>query len=93
MTWRQRHTVDLRGIPRRDDQASAVRRSLDLFNYVVDLIDAYAVGATPVAPLRAVNATKLTFLIGPLVPNRNSVFVEITHVRFAAQKPEQLVND
>src|SRR5438477_7250694 len=47
----------------------------------------------PVSPLRAVNAAEISFLVGPFVPNRHAVFVEIFDVGVAAQKPEQFVND
>ncbi len=60
---------------------------------VVDLVDARAVAAAPVAPLRAVNAAEISVFVGPFVPNRDAVFVEIFDVGVAAQKPEQLVND
>jgi hypothetical protein len=58
------------------------------------LIDDRAVGAAPANPLRAVNRTEFSrFLVGPLVPDRDSFFIQRTHVRVALQEPEQLVDD
>ena len=90
---RQRHPLNLRGVPRVHDQAPALRIFFDLRDDIVDLIDAHAILAAPIAPLRAVNAPEVAMFIRPLVPNRHAVLVEITNVGVAAQEPEQLVDD
>src|SRR5439155_14783278 len=80
-------------IPRAHYQTAAWRICFDLRDQIVDLIDPHAVCAAPVAPLRPIDATKIAGFISPLVPDGHTVFVEITNIRVAAQKPEQLVND
>ena len=47
----------------------------------------------PIAPLRAVDAAEIAVLVGPLIPDRDAVLVQVAHVGFAAEKPEQLVDD
>ena len=93
MTGWQRHLLDLGRIPRAHDQSPAGRIFFDLCDHIVDLIDANAVPAMPIPPLRAVNASELAFSVRPFVPDRDAVLVQIFNVRVAAQKPEQLVND
>src|SRR5205085_748370 len=44
---------------------------------MVDLIDPDAILTAPITPLRAVNATEISFFVGPLVPDRHAVFVVI----------------
>ena len=58
-----------------------------------DLIVLNAIGADPAAPLLAVDWPKIAVLIGPFVPNRDPVFVEIANIRIAGQKPQKLVDD
>src|ERR1700730_2100890 len=93
MTGWQRHPSDLGGIPGAHDQAPALRIFSELREDVVDLVDVRTVRALPIAPLRAVDATKIAFSVGPLIPYRDAVFVEVAHIGVAAQKPEQLVDD
>ncbi len=90
---RQRHRVDLRRVPCRDDEPAAVGLRLDLLDHAVDLVDSLVVRPAPVAPLRAVNPAEITLLVGPFIPDRDSLLLEVADVRVAAQKPEQLVND
>ena len=52
-----------------------------------------AIRGTPVAPLRSIDAAEIAIRIRPLVPNRDAMFVEPLDVRFAAQEPEQFVDD
>src|SRR5262249_7603521 len=47
----------------------------------------------PIPPLRAVNAAEISFFIGPFVPDRDAVLIEVLDVGVATQKPKQLVND
>ena len=58
-----------------------------------DLIVRSPVGATPVAPLRSVHASKIAIGLGPLVPNRYAVRAQGSGVRVAGQEPQQLVHD
>ena len=36
---------------------------------------------------------EIAVLVGPLIPDRDAVFLEIGDVRVAGQKPQQLVDD
>src|ERR1700677_1602300 len=89
---RQRHLVDLGGIPRRDDVPAAVGLFLDLLDDLGDLVDRCAVQRAPVAPLRAVDAAEIAVLVGPFVPDGNAALLQPADVGFSAQKPEQLVD-
>src|SRR5262245_24001455 len=93
MARRQSHLIEFAWVPGADDMAAAVGVLFDLRNYLVDLIDGSAIGGAPIAPLRAVDAAEVALLVGPLVPDGHSAFVEVTDVRIAAQKPEEFVND
>jgi hypothetical protein len=90
---RQRHRPDLARIPGGDDVPAAVGIFFDLRDGLVNLVDAAAVGGAPVRPLRAIDAAQVAVRVRPFVPDRHAVFVERFHVRLAAQKPEQLVDD
>ena len=75
------------------NQAAAVWILFDLLNHPVDLVDRSSVRSPPVAPLRTVNPPKITFGIGPFIPDRDSMLVQVFDICFAPQKPEQFVND
>ena len=52
-----------------------------MFDDSVDLIDVLAVRPAPVAPLGTVNAAEITAFVGPFVPNRHAMFLQISDVR------------
>ncbi len=58
-----------------------------------DLIDVLTVGTRPGSPLISVDWSKLAVFVGPLVPDADAVFFQISDVGLTSQKPEQLVND
>src|SRR6185503_12942509 len=58
-----------------------------------DLVDDASVLALPGTPLLAVDGSKLAFLVGPLVPDGDALFLEPTDIAVAAQEPEQFEND
>src|SRR5262249_5494728 len=89
----QRHFPDLSRIPRAYNKASALRVGFDLRNQVIDLIDAGAVCASPIPPLRTINAAKLAVFVSPFLPDRNTLLVQVANVGVTAQKPKQLVDD
>src|SRR5436190_15913418 len=89
----ERHLTELRDVPGADDETPACRIPFDLIDDAVNLIDDGTVSAPPVSPLRAVDAAEISVSVGPFIPNRDAVFVQVAHVRFAAEKPEQLVTD
>src|ERR1700720_1328785 len=47
----------------------------------------------PGAPLISVDRTELAVAVGPFIPDRDVVLAKPPHVRFAAQEPQQLVDD
>ena len=93
MARRQRHQFKFAGIPRGDNVPPAVRILFDLLDDLVNLVDGAAIGSSPIAPLRAVDAAQVAVLVRPFIPNRHAVFIEIFDIRVAAQKPEQLMDD
>src|SRR5690349_5735898 len=93
MTWRQRHLVELGDVPRIHENAARVRVAAQQIDRTADLIDGFAVRSRPRAPLLTVDGTELAALVGPLVPDRNAVLVEIADVGVASQEPQELVDD
>src|SRR5437762_7871559 len=93
MTRWQRHPADLGRIPCAHDESPALWIRFDLPDDVVDLIDAHAAFAAPIAPLRTVNTAEVAVIVGPFIPDRDPVFVEITNIRIAAQEPQHLVDN
>lgn len=93
MTGWQRHAIYIPRIPCGDQMAARVGVLFQSVDKLHDLVDLAPVGGFPVAPLMAVNRTEVAVLIGPFVPDANSVFFQVTDVGIALQKPQQLVND
>ena len=62
-------------------------------DHSVDLVASFVGSAAPVAPLRAVDPAEITLLVGPFVPDRDSLLLKVADVGVAAQKPEELMND
>ncbi len=59
MARRQRHLVDVGGIPRGDDQAAGIRIAPDHVDHIGDLVDGAAVMRRPGAPLPSVDRTEV----------------------------------
>jgi hypothetical protein len=62
-------------------------------NQVIYLIHAHAVCASPIPPLRTINATKFAIFVSPFIPDRDAVLVQVANVGVTAQKPKQLIDD
>jgi hypothetical protein len=90
---RERHEVEFRRIPGRDDQTAAVGTYLDVGDDAGDLIDDGAIESAPGPPLRAIDSPEVAVFIGPLVPDRDFVFTEIADVGVTLEEPQQLVDD
>jgi hypothetical protein len=91
---RQRHRLDLAGVPRADDEPARIGILFDLRDHAVNLVEAAAVRRAPVAPLRAIDAAEVAgFLVRPFVPDGHAALLQPAHIRLAAQEPEQLVDD
>lgn len=92
VTRGQRHVIDLARVPSGNDQAAAVGVGFDLLNEVRDLVGR-ATGFRKTAPLVAVDGAKIAVLVGPFIPDADTVVLEIFDVRVAIKKPKQLMND
>ena len=90
---RQRHVLDFGRVPRRDDVPAAVGFGEDRIDDVGDLIDGPPVQRRPRPPLLAVNRSKVAVLVGPFVPDRDTVLLQIGDIGVALQEPQQLVSD
>ena len=93
MTGRQSHLRQLADIPCTHDVAPALGAAPNTRDDLVDLIDRTAIRGPPVAPLRAVDTSEISVGVGPFVPDLHAMIAQIAHIRIAAQKPEQFVND
>ena len=47
----------------------------------------------PATPLLAVDRAEITIFIGPFIPDRDVIFLQIPNIRIAADEPQKLVND
>src|SRR5207342_868383 len=93
VAWHQRHARQVRDIPRGDDQPARVGIAPDLVDDPLDLVDLLAIGSRPAAPLLAVDRAELACGIGPLVPDRDLVVLQVGDVGFTLQEPQQLMHD
>ena len=93
MAGRQGHPVHFAGIPGADDHAARIGIVPDGVDHLRELVDGTAVGGRPAAPLVAVHRPQVAVLICPLVPDGDSVVLEILDVGIAGDEPEKLVDD
>ena len=93
VAWHEAHLLELAHVPRAHDDAAGIRIAAQLFERHAHLIDAAPVGRQPGAPLLAVNRPQLAALIGPLVPDRDSLIAQPRDIGIAPEKPQQLVDD
>ncbi len=93
MARRQRHLVDIGRIPGRDDQPPRIRIALDHLDDVRNLVDLAAVRRWPGAPLRAIDRPEIAIGVGPFVPDRDAIVVEIFDVGVAFEEPQQFMHD
>ena len=93
MAWRKGHLWNIGDIPSTDNQTSRIGIGPYLLLDVSDLIDALAVRALPRPPLLAINRPQFAIVIGPLIPNRYPVLLEIRDVGFPFEEPKEFVSD
>ena len=93
VAWRQFHGLYVRHIPGTDNHAARVGIVLDLMKHLFDLVDMAAIVVLPCSPLTAIHRTEVAMLIGPLIPNADTVVLQILHIGVALQEPQQFVND
>jgi len=60
---------------------------------LADLVDNLPVRPGPRAPLLAIDGAEITVLVGPFVPDADSVVLQIADVGIALKKPDQFVDD
>ncbi len=93
MAGRELHALDLGDVPGRDDEAARVGVAADLVDHPGDLIIGPPVRPLPGAPLLAVDRTEIAVRVGPFVPDRDAMRLEIGDVGVAAQEPDQFAHD
>ena len=77
----------------RDDEAPRIGIAANLTKDICDLIDRLAAGRWPGSPLSAINWAQFALLVRPFVPDRNIVFLQISDIGIALEKPQELVDD
>ena len=93
VTGWQGHLVDFCDVPGRHDQATGVRCLDDLVDDFLQLVDASTIWRWPAAPLHTIHRTQVALGVSPFVPNGHSLLLQRLYVRFAADEPEQLLDD
>ena len=81
---RQLHPLDVGHVPGRDDQAARIGIAADLLENPVDLVVNAPVRPLPGAPLLAVDRAEIAVGVGPFVPDRHAMRLEIGDVGLAA---------
>lgn len=90
---RKGHLVNISGIPGGDEHSSRIRIVLDHVHDLAQLVDRAAVRSRPGAPLVAIDRTKIAVLVGPFVPDGDTVVLEILDVGVAGDEPKEFVDD
>ena len=93
MAGHERHFGEIGYIPGADDQPAAIGIGFDLMDQILYLINHHTICTLPATPLFAVNRTQFAICIGPLVPDTDSVFLEIANIGFSLQKPKQFMDN
>jgi hypothetical protein len=93
VAWSQCHVFDFTYIPSRNDQSPAIRIIANAIKYCFDLIMYAAIGAFPASPLGAVDWTKITVFIRPLIPDRDVSLAQPRDVGVATKKPQEFGDD
>ncbi len=93
MAGRKRHVVNIRDIPRADDQAARIRTVADLVQQVGDLVDGAPVRRRPGPPLVAIDRPQIAVRVRPLVPDRDAVVVQVADIGVTLEEPKQLMDD
>ena len=89
----RRHLFEFTHIPRRDNQAARIGVLPDLAHHFGNLVHHAPVRRGPRAPLFAVHRAEVAVLVRPLVPDGNTVILEILDVGVTLQEPQQLMDD
>ena len=93
MAGRERHPVDIGGVPRGDDEAARIRILADAGNDIGDLVDGRSIACRPRPPLCPIDRTEIAFGVGPFVPNGDAIVAQIFDIGVTTQEPQQLMDD
>ena len=80
MARRQSHLVNQTDVPRANNQTTAVGIGFNLPDDVGNLVDMPTIGRGSTAPLNTVNRTQIAVFIGPFVPNRDLIVMQVLDV-------------
>ena len=87
MAGSEGHLVDLSGIPGADDVAAAVRVLFQILDHARDLVDGTTFRRSPPSPLRAIDRAEITVRISPLIPDGDSMLLEVADVCVPFEEP------
>jgi len=90
---RQLHLRHVGHVPGRDNHPARVRTVFDLVQHLADLVDVRAVRRWPAAPLVAVDGPQFAVGVGPFVPDRDAIFLQVGDVGGTCQEPDQFMDD
>jgi len=93
MAGHQGHTGQVGDVPGANDQSAAVGRLFYLVDHLGDLVDGFAIGAFPTAPLFAINGAQFAIGVGPFVPDGDAMIMQVFDIRLASEEPEQFVDN
>lgn len=93
MAWRESHVWNVGHIPGADNQAATVGILFYLLFDFCNLVYHAPFSVGPGAPLPAIDRTEFAVFVGPFIPNPHAVFLKISDVGVAFEKPKEFVYD
>ena len=93
MAGHQGHGVEVIDVPCTDDDPAGGRILLDQPDGLGDLVVDAPITALPASPLLTIDGSEIPMLIRPLVPDADTVVLQVTDVGASFQEPEQLMDD
>ena len=93
MAGRELHPLDFRHVPGGDDEPSRIRIAPDFLQHPADLVVGAALRTFPGAPLLAVDRAEVAVLVGPFVPDRDAMRLQIGDIGVAPKEPDQFPDD
>lgn len=84
---RQSHLVEFADVPGADDEPAACWIVPDLLDDLLNLVNRAAIRCSPIAPLSPVDPAEVALFVGPFIPNRDPVLVQVFDIGIAAQEP------
>ena len=72
--------------------AARVGVGADLLDDLTDLIYVPSIGFRPGTPLITVNGAQVSLLVGPFIPDADSMLVEVLDLCASGKKPQQFIN-